>query len=59
MKKDKSLSNDGSIKEFSETFWDELKENFIDSIIEVKEKQNLSTSQRLTIINLIEKKVEI
>ena len=59
MKKDKSLNNDGSIKEFSETFWDELKENFIDSIIEVKEKQNLSTSQRLTIINLIEKKVQI
>ena len=32
MQNDKSPDNDGLIKEFYETFWNELKEIFIDSV---------------------------
>ena len=56
MQSDKSPGNDGLTKEFYETFWTELKEIFVDSEPEAKEKGILSTSQRQAIIKLIEKK---
>ena len=52
----KSLGNDGLTKEFYETFWDELKNSFINSIKLAYQKQALSTSQRQAVINLFEKK---
>ena len=48
--------NDGSTKEFYETFWDELKEIFVDSVREAKEIEHLSTFQRQAIIESIGKK---
>ena len=42
-------------KEFYETFWNELKEIFVNSVREAKEIGHLSTSQRQAIIRLIEK----
>ena len=56
MRNNKSPGNDDLTKEFYETFWNELKEIFVDSLLEAKEKGHLSISQRQTIINLIEKK---
>ena len=56
MQNDKSPGNDGLTKIFYETFWNELKKVFIDSVSKTKEKGHLSTSQRQTIIRLIEKK---
>ena len=55
MQNDKSPGNDGLTKEFYETFWDELKEIFVNSVKEAKEIGRLSTSQRQVIIKLIEK----
>ena len=45
MQNDKSPGSDGLIENFYETFWNELKEIFIDSVSETKEKRHLSTSQ--------------
>ena len=59
MQNDKSPGNDELTKEFYESFWNELKEIFIDSVSETKEKGNLSTSQRQAFIRLIEKKIKI
>ena len=56
MQNDKSQGNDGLTKEFYETIWNELKEIFIDPVLETKEKGHLSTFQRQVIIRLIEKK---
>ena len=56
MQNEKSPVNDGLTKEFYETFWNELKETFINSESEAKEIGDLSTSQRQAIIKLIEKK---
>ena len=53
---DKSPGKDGLTSKFYETCWNELKEIFIDSVSETKEKGYLSTSQRQAIIWLIEKK---
>ena len=36
----------GLTKEFYETFWNEIKNPFMNSIIEVREKKKLSTSSR-------------
>ena len=58
MQSDKSPSNDGLAKEFYQTFWNELKEIFVDFVSEAKENRHLSTSQRQAIINLIEKRIE-
>ena len=58
MQNDKSPGNDGLTKEFYETFWNELKEIFVHSVLEAKEKGHLSISQRQAIIKLIEKKTE-
>ena len=46
-------------KEFYETFWNELKEIFVDYVLETKEKGHLSISQRQAIIKLIERKRQI
>ena len=56
MQNDKSAGNDDLTKEFYETFWNKLKEIFVDSLLEAKEKGHLYISQRQTIIKLIEKK---
>ena len=54
MQNNKSPTKDGLTREFYETLWNELKEIFIDSVSETKEKEHLSTSQRQAIIRLIE-----
>ena len=59
MPNDKSPGNNELRKEFYETFFNELKEIFINSVLETKEKQHLSTSQRRAIIRLIEKKIKV
>ena len=51
-----SPGNDGLTKELYETFWDELKDSFINSIKLAYQKKALSTSQRQAVIKLIEKK---
>ena len=56
MQNDKSPENDGLTKEFNKTFWDELKEIFVNSVTLAKEIGHLSTFQRQAIIKLIEKK---
>ena len=43
MQSHKSPGNDGLTEEFCETFWNELKEIFVESVSEAKEKANLST----------------
>lgn len=58
-KQDKSPDNEGLTKEFYETFWEELKKIFVDSVKEAKEKGRLITSQRQAFIKLIQKMVEI
>ena len=52
----KSPGNDRLTKEFYETFWNELKDSFINSIKLAYQKKALSTSQRQAVIKLIEKK---
>ena len=59
MQNDESPANDGLTKEFYETFWNELKEIFVDSVLEANEQGHLSISPRHAIIKLIEKKTEI
>ena len=59
MRNSKSPGNNDLTKEFYETFWNELKEIFVDSVLEAKEKGHLSMSQRQAIIKLIAKKTEI
>ena len=56
MQNDKSPGSDGLAKELYETFWNEMKEIFVDFVLEAKEKGHLGISQRQTIIKLIEKK---
>ena len=53
---DKYPGNDGLTKEFNETFWDELKYSFINSIKLAYQKMALSTSKHQAVIKLIEKK---
>ena len=52
MQNDKSPGNDGLTKQNYETFWNELKKIFLDSVSETKEKGHLGTSQRQAIIRL-------
>ena len=56
MQNNKSPGNDGLTKEFYETFWNEVKHPFMNSIMEAREKKKLSTPQRQAVIMLIEKK---
>ena len=46
MQNDKSPGNDGFTKKLYETFWNKLKEIFVDWVLEAKEKGHLSISQR-------------
>ena len=41
MQNDRSPGNDGLTKKFYETFWNELKEIFIESVSQTKEKGHL------------------
>ena len=54
-----SPGNDGLKEEFYKTFWNGIKNPIMNSIVEAREKKKLSTSQRQTVIRLIEKKEEI
>ena len=55
MENNKSPGNDGLKKEFYCTFWNEIKNIFINSLRESKCLKTFSTSQRQAIIRLIEK----
>ena len=55
MQSEKTPGNSGLTKKFYETFWNELKEIFVDSVKE-KKRTHLSISQRRAIIKLIEKR---
>ena len=56
MQNDKCPGDEGLTKEFYETFWNELKEIFVHSVLEAKEREHLSISQRQAVIKLIGKK---
>ena len=52
----KTPGNDGLTKEFYETFWNEIKHDFLKSLKQAKEKGQLNISQRQAVIKLTEKK---
>ena len=56
MPNEKSPGNDGLIKEFYETFWDDIKRPLTLSFQQALKKGELSTSQKQAVIKLIEKK---
>ena len=47
------------MKEYFKTFWNNLKEIFVDFVSRAKEKGHLITSQRQAIITLIERAIEV
>ena len=51
----KSPENDGITKEFHQTFWQDVKDIFFNSLQESKRLKYLCTSQRQAIIKLLEK----
>ena len=51
-----TAGNDGLTKEFYETFWEELKQPFMNSLNQAKVSKKLVTSQRQAVIKLLEKK---
>ena len=56
MQNNKSPGNNGLTKEFFVTFWEDIKDAFLNSCRTAKLKKELSTSQRQAVIKLIEKK---
>ena len=56
MQSNKSPGNDGLTKKFYKKIWTEMKQIFVDSVVEAKEKGILNKSRRQAIIKLIEKK---
>ena len=56
MQNNKSLGNGRINKTFYKTFWNEIKNPFMNSIMKAREKKKLSTFQRQTVIKLTEKK---
>ena len=55
----KTAGNDGLTKDFYETFWEELKQPFMNSLNQAKVSKKLVTSQRQAVIKLLEKKEKI
>ena len=55
----KTLGNDGLSKEFYETFWEDIKDVFPNSLKQAKIEGSMSISQRQAAIKLLEKKTEI
>ena len=56
MENNKSPGNDGLTKEFYTTFWNEVKAPFLLAIEKAYLVKQLNTSQKQTVIKLIEKK---
>ena len=56
MSNNKSPSNNGLSKKFYETFWEDIKDVFINSLNQVKMKDSLSTARNQVVIKLLEKK---
>ena len=54
----KSPRNDGLTKEFYETFWEELKQPFMNSLNQAKLSKKLVTFQRQAVMKLLERKVK-
>ena len=52
----KTSGNDGRSKEFYETFWEDIRDVFINSLKQAKIEGSLSISQRQAVIKLLEKK---
>ena len=52
MQNNKTPGNDGLMKEFYETFWNEIKYVFLKSLKQAKEKGQLSISQHQAVIKL-------
>ena len=52
----KTTGNDDLSKEFYETFWEDIKDVFINSLKQAKIEGGLSISQRQAVIKLLEKK---
>ena len=48
--------NDGLSEEFYETFWEDVKEVFINSLKQVKIEGSVSISQRQAVLKFLEKK---
>ena len=56
MPNNKTRANNGQSKVFYETFWEDIKDVFINSLKQAKIEGSLSVSQRQAVIKLLEKK---